>query len=140
MHDRGDDVLGLEQLPRDQTGAHSGWLERLEFFDHLKDAADRDFPAGRHRSRLAPLATEGKVLGDPARVADRLAVDHENRDAALARQRLDLRAARAALGHDDLLDRDALLAQRSGDLAARAQPVGRGRATVEGRHALELLS
>ena len=66
-------------------------------------------PGGRRRSgwwTLGPDPPELQVLDDPARVADRLAVDHQHRHAPLTGQRHDLGPSRAPLRDDDLLERD----------------------------------
>jgi methylthioribose-1-phosphate isomerase len=86
----------------------------------------------RARTRWLSRAPEGQILADAPRVADGLTVDDEHGNPRLARQRDDLVAARAALGHVDLVERDVLLAQPAGDRAARTQPVG-GRRAAGGR-------
>src|SRR5579884_304494 len=80
------------------------------------------------------LPPELEVLDDPARVADHLALDDQHRNSALAAQSLDLGTVRAAQRHPHLLVGDALAVERARDLAARAEPVRRGRAAIERGH------
>src|SRR5918992_4839766 len=82
----------------------------------------------RGASPLLGLAP-AQVLDNPARVADRLVADDQERDAGLPGQRLDLLALAAA--HAPHLDLDAAAAQLARYAAARAQPVGRRPAAVE---------
>ena len=87
------------------------------------------------RTPVSPrVRTILQVLDDPARVADRLAIDHQHRHPALIGQRLDLGAPRATLRDRHLGELDPVAAQRPRDLSAGTQPVRRRRAPVERRH------
>jgi hypothetical protein len=70
------------------------------------------------------------VLDDPARVADRLAVDHQHRNAPLTGERHDLGPTGATLRDHDLLELDPIARERAGDPSAWAQPIGRRGAAV----------
>ena len=104
-----------------------------------RSAGDADRWPGAQVGRRPATLTSGatppfQVLDDPPRVADHLALDHQHRDALLVGQRLHFRAPRASLRDSDLGKSDPFAPERAGDLAARAQPVGRGSAAVERRH------
>src|ERR687892_702842 len=63
--------------------------------------------AGPSRSLVPPA----QVLDDPVRVADRVAADHEQRDAVLAGEGGDLLAVGLARRHPPFLDLDAVAPQ-----------------------------
>jgi hypothetical protein len=60
------------------------------------------------------------MLDDPPRVADRLAIEHEDGHAVLIGESHHLVAERAARGHPDLLEGDLLALEGARDPAARA--------------------
>src|SRR4051794_30691751 len=75
-----------------------------------------------------------EVFHDPLGVADRLAVDDEDRHGALSRERVDLGAVGAAQRGADGLVLDAVVAHLARDAPAGAQPVARRAAAVERGH------
>src|SRR3954453_20178974 len=86
---------------------------------------------GMNRAGALALIAPREVLDDPARVADRLAVDHQHRRDPLAGQLVELVAIRPP-PRDALLDRlDPAPGQLPRDPAAGAQPVRRGLAPVQ---------
>src|SRR3954447_15030822 len=87
--------------------------------------------AGDNRGASTLFVQPAQMLDDPARVADRLAVEHEQRHAVLPGQRVDLRAVGLAPGDAALLVLDAAPLELACDATARAQPVGRRAAAVQ---------
>jgi hypothetical protein len=63
------------------------------------------------------------VLDDPARVADHIAVEHQQRDPTLAAQRLNFGASRPTLWNRHGREFDSIAGESAGHLATGAEPV-----------------
>src|SRR4051794_16919949 len=87
--------------------------------------------AASDKPGASTLVTPAQVLDDPARVTDRLAVEHEQRHAVLAGQRVDVHALGLAPRHAALLVLDAAPLELARHAAARAQQVRRRAAAVQ---------
>src|SRR5438270_938003 len=75
-----------------------------------------------------------QVFQDPPRIADRLAVHDQDRNAPLPGERLDLGTAGAAHRHDHLLEVDSLSPQGPRHLSAGTEPVRGGGAAIQRGH------
>ena len=103
---------------------HAQWAATPPFLAVVFRARLTRGRTGRTRTRTGAGSRAGppelKVLNDPARVADDLAVEHQQRNPELTAQSLDLGAPGAPLGHDHGLERDPLTPQGPRHLAAGA--------------------